>query len=209
VKLEVKNTSGASVGDVEIILEVPEGDNAAHAVHETVVAHRAAKRAGTACTKTVGEVAGSNKKPWRQKGTGRARAGSHASPIWRGGGVVFGPKPRDYSKKVNKKVRKLALRKAFGERLNMGDVIVVDSLEVSEPKTKSVTAVLRSLGIDGTVLLIPEDQNRNLYLGGRNIPHLDIVPAGQVSTYNVLRQDKIVITTAALEIIINRVSQQS
>jgi large subunit ribosomal protein L4 len=209
VKIDIKNIKGESVGEAEISIEIPEGDTAAHAVHETVVAYRAAARAGTACTKTVGEVSVSNRKPWRQKGTGRARAGSYASPIWRGGGVVFGPKPRDYSKKVNKKVKRLALRKAFGERLLAGDVTVIDSIDIQQPKTREVAGFLGSMGIDGTVLVIPETVNQNLYLGGRNIPHLDIVPVDQVTTYNILRQDRIIITQAALDTLINRFSQAS
>lgn len=207
MKLEVKNSSGAAVGEIEFSMEIPEGDTAAHAVHETVVAHRAAQRAGTACTKTVGEVATSNKKPWRQKGTGRARAGSHASPIWRGGGVVFGPKPRDYSKKINKKVKKLALRKAFGERVKMGDVTIVDTIDIAQPKTKAVAAFLNNMGVNGTVLVIPESVQQNLYLGGRNIPHVDVMPAALVTTYNLLRQDKIIISRAALDIITSRAAQ--
>src|SRR5712691_3543486 len=128
MKLAIKDTQGNSAGEVEVTFPIVEGGKGTQAVHDTVVAFRANQRMGTACTKTVGEVAGSNKKPWRQKGTGRARAGSFASPLWRGGGVVFGPRPRDFGKKVGRKTKQLALRKALTERLNAGDVLVVEEL---------------------------------------------------------------------------------
>src|SRR5437867_12301291 len=126
MKLPVKNSNGQDQGELEVKFEMIEGGRGTQAVHDAVVGFRANQRMGTACTKTVGEVAGTNKKPWRQKGTGRARAGSFRSPLWRGGGVVFGPKPRDYRKKVNQSTRQLALKKAFSERLKAVDAIVVD-----------------------------------------------------------------------------------
>src|SRR6185369_3323885 len=116
MKLTVKDLNGAQKGELEVKFPLVEGGRGTQAVHDTVVAYHAAQRMGTACTKNVGEVAGTNKKPWRQKGTGRARAGSFASPLWRGGGVVFGPKPRDYTKSVSRNTRQLALRKAMTER---------------------------------------------------------------------------------------------
>ena len=124
------------------IFPVVENGKYTQAVHDAVVAYRANRRSGTANTKTVGEVNHSNAKPWRQKGTGRARAGSKASPIWVGGGVVFGPRPRDYSKKLTKSVKRLALRKALSERIKSGDVFIVDSFAVTEPKTKSFVKLL-------------------------------------------------------------------
>src|SRR5512136_2108958 len=136
MKLTVKDIQGNSQGELEVQFPIIEDGRGGQAVHEAVVAYRAAQRNGTACTKTMGEVAGTGKKPWRQKGTGRARAGSFQSPLWRGGGVVFGPKPRDFGKKVSKKTRALALRKALGERLKAGDVVLVDELKLSSGKTK-------------------------------------------------------------------------
>src|ERR1051325_8318170 len=123
MKLTVKDIKGNAQGEVDLDFPFVEDGKGNQAVHDVVVAYQAAQRSGTACTKNVGEVAGTNKKPWRQKGTGRARAGSFQSPLWRGGGVVFGPKPRDFSKKVSRKTRQLALRKAFSERLRAGDVV--------------------------------------------------------------------------------------
>src|SRR5881396_186562 len=135
MKLPVINQSGAAQGEVEfadeLLIKTGKGTQA---VHDTVVAYMANQRQGTSKVKQLSEVRGSGKKPWRQKGTGRARAGSFASPLWRGGGVVFGPKPRDFSKKVNAKTRQLALRKALSERLKAGDVVVVDDLKIASPK---------------------------------------------------------------------------
>src|SRR6202167_2149339 len=145
MKLTVKDMQGKDQGEVEVKFTLVENGRGTQAVHDTVVAYRAAQRSGTACTKNVGEVAGSNKKPWRQKGTGRARAGSFQSPLWVGGGVVFGPKPRDFSKKVSKKTRHLALRKALSERLKAGDVLVVDDFKLESARTKEFVGVLSAL----------------------------------------------------------------
>src|SRR2546423_2404774 len=154
MKLSVKNINGKDQGELEVKFPLVEGGLGTQAVHDVVVAFRANQRMGTACTKTVGEVAGSNKKPWRQKGTGRARAGSFQSPLWRGGGVVFGPRPRDFGKKVGRKTKQLALRKALTERLNAGDVLIVDDLKVESPKTKGVLEILSRFELKGTALVV-------------------------------------------------------
>src|SRR6187431_1661873 len=154
MKLSIKDTSGKQQGELDVTFELIEDGHGTQAVHDTVVAHRAAQRMGTACTKTMGEVNGTGKKPWRQKGTGRARAGSFASPLWRGGGVVFGPKPRDFSKKVNRSTRQLALRKALSERLKAGDVLLVDDVKLGSSKTKEFTSVLTALQVTGTTLVV-------------------------------------------------------
>src|SRR5881394_1478699 len=138
MKLTVKDIKGNNAGELDVRFPLVEGIKGEQAVHDVVVAYNAAQRSGTACTKTMGEVNGTGKKPWRQKGTGRARAGSFASPLWRGGGVVFGPKPRDFGKKVSRKTKQLALRKALTERLNAGDILVVDDLKLDSPKTKGL-----------------------------------------------------------------------
>src|SRR5256885_9708976 len=145
MKLTIKDSKGKNQGELEVKFPLVEGGKGTQAVHDAVVAYQAAQRMGTACTKNVGEVAGTNKKPWRQKGTGRARAGSFRSPLWRGGGVTFGPKPRDYTKRVSKKTKLLALRKALSERLKAGDVIVVDDLKLESPKTKGFLEALKTL----------------------------------------------------------------
>src|SRR5215510_2085153 len=154
MKLTVKDSKGNDTGELEIKFPVIEDAKGNQAVHDAVVAFQAAQRMGTACTKNVGEVAGTNKKPWRQKGTGRARAGSFQSPLWRGGGVVFGPKPRDFGKKVSRSTRQLALRKALTERLNAGDVVVVDDLKLGSPKTKEFVALLKRFELDRTTLVV-------------------------------------------------------
>ena len=136
MKLTVKAKNGKDAGEHEVAFDVLESAKGTQAVHEVVTAYRAAQRSGTAKTKDRSEVAGTGKKPWRQKGTGRARVGSRRNPVWRGGGVAHGPRPRDYSKKVNQKTRKLALRKALGERIKDGDVIMVDDLALETKKTK-------------------------------------------------------------------------
>jgi large subunit ribosomal protein L4 len=199
MKLKIQDTKGKSAGELEVKFPLIENSKGEQAVHDVVVAYRAAQRSGTACTKTVGDVRGSNKKPWRQKGTGRARAGSVRSPLWPGGGVVFGPKPRDFSKKVNKKTKDLALRKALSERLKAGDVIVVDDLKLAAPKTREMVAVLAALKLDGTTLIIQPDANKTLVLASRNIPELTITTSDNLNTYDVLRPDKLVFTRSAFE----------
>src|SRR5256886_9678004 len=154
MKLPVKDINGKEKGQLEVKFSLVEGGRGTQAVHDTIVAYQAAQRMGTANTKTMGEVNGTGKKPWRQKGTGRARAGSFASPLWRGGGVVFGPKPRDFSKTVSRKTRQLALRKALSERLRAGDVLLVDEIKLSSPKTKDFLGLLSALELKGTTLFV-------------------------------------------------------
>src|SRR5881398_3496946 len=168
MKLKVRDTNGKEQGELEVKFELVEGGKGTQAVHDTVVAYNAAQRMGTASTKTMGDVAGTGKKPWRQKGTGRARAGSFASPLWRGGGVVFGPKPRDFSKKVSRNTRQLALRKALSERLRAGDVVVVDELKLGSAKTKEFIGVLSALELKGSALIIGPSPDKNLSLASRN-----------------------------------------
>ncbi len=154
---------------------------------------------GTACTKTMGEVAGTGKKPWRQKGTGRARAGSFQSPLWRGGGVVFGPKPRDFSKKVTRKTRQLALRKALSERLRAGDVVLIDELKLGSSKTKDFIGVLSALEVKGSALIVAQATDKNLTLASRNVPEVSLATSESLNTYDVLRPDKLVFTRGAFE----------
>lgn len=199
MKLTVKDTNGNQQGELEVKFELVEGGRGTQAVHDTVVAYRAAQRMGTACTKNVGEVAGTNKKPWRQKGTGRARAGSFQSPLWRGGGVVFGPKPRDFSKKVNARTKQLAFRKALSERLKAGDVLVVDDLKLASAKTKEFLGVVKALDLQGTTLVVSSGMDKNLTLASRNVPHIALVTSDSLNTYDVLRPDKLLFTRSAFE----------
>ena len=199
MKLTVKDTNGNQQGELEVKFELVENGRGTQAVHDTVVAYQAAQRMGTACAKTAGEVSGSNKKPWRQKGTGRARAGSHQSPLWVGGGVVFGPKPRDFRKKVNAKTRQLALRKALSERLKAGDVQVIAELKLSSPKTKGFTAILSKLDVKGTTLVVDAAIDNNVRLASRNVEGVEVATADNLNTYQVLRPNKLVLTRSAFE----------
>jgi large subunit ribosomal protein L4 len=199
VKLPIKDTQGKSQGELEVKFPLIEDTKGNQAVHDVVVAYQAAQRMGTACTKNVGEVAGTNKKPWRQKGTGRARAGSFQSPLWRGGGVVFGPKPRDFSKKVSRKTRQLALRKALSERLRAGDVVVVDEFKLENPKTKDFVSMLSALELKGTTLIVGVGTDKNLTLASRNVRDVALATSNTLSTYDVLRPNKLVFTRGAFE----------
>ena len=207
MKIAIKDIQGKSQGEHEVKFALVEDGSGTQAVHDTVVAYQAAQRMGTACTKNVGDVAGSNKKPWKQKGTGRARAGSFASPLWRGGGVVFGPKPRDFSKKVNTKTKQLALRKALSERLKAGDVVVVDDFKLGSAKTKDFVGVLAALELKGTALIVAHDADKNLTLASRNIPNVALATSDSLNTYDVLRPDKLVFTKGAFEKVEARLSK--
>ncbi|NQU09307.1 50S ribosomal protein L4 [bacterium] len=210
MKLPVVNLAGTGSGEAEIADQVLIRDGkGSQAVHDAVVAYLANQRQGTAKVKQMSEVAGSGKKPWRQKGTGRARAGSFASPLWRGGGVVFGPHPRDYTLKVPRKVRALAFRKALSERLLAGDVVVVDDLTLADHKTKALAQALAKLaGADASLLLVADKVDRNLRLAARNLARVVIEPADSVNVYQLLRADKIVASTAALARLQARMEQR-
>src|SRR5580658_11313123 len=199
MKISIKNSTGQSQGEHEVKFALIEDGKGTQAVHDAVTAYRAAQRSGTACTKNVGEVAGTNKKPWRQKGTGRARAGSFRSPLWVGGGVVFGPKPRDFSKKVSKKTRALSLRKALSERLKAGDVVVLDDLKLSSPKTREFIKVINALELKGTTLVVSNGTDENLTRASRNIENVALTTSDSLNTYDVLRPDKLVFTKSAFE----------
>jgi large subunit ribosomal protein L4 len=207
MKLPVLNTQGQPQGDLEVRFPVVTDGRGTQAVHDVVVAYQAAQRMGTACTKTMGEVAGSGRKPWRQKGTGRARAGSFASPLWRGGGVVFGPKPRDFTKKVTKSTRRLALRKALSERLKAGDVLVVDDLNLTAPKTREFAGILRTLEAHGSTLIVTAVVERNLTLAVRNLPRVELTTCDTLNTYEVLRSDKLIFTRSAFEKVDQRLAE--
>ena len=199
MKLTIKDIKGKDQGELEVKFPLVEGGKGTQAVHDTVVAYQAAQRMGTACTKNVGDVAGTNKKPWRQKGTGRARAGSFQSPLWRGGGVVFGPKPRDFAKKVSHNTKQLALRKAMTERLRAGDVLVVDDIKLGSSKTKEFAGVLSALELKGSALIVAHAVDKNLTLASGNLPDVLLTTCDVLNTYDVLRPDKLVFTKNAFE----------
>lgn len=206
MKIAIKNLEGKDQGEHEIKFPLIEDGRGTQAVHDVVVAYRAARRSGTASTKTMGEVAGTGKKPWRQKGTGRARAGSFQSPLWVGGGVTFGPKPRDFSKKVSKKTRQLALRKALSERLKAGDVVVVDDLKLESPKTKDFVGLISRLELAGSTLVVSAGVDKNLSLASRNLPNVALTTSDSLNTYDVLRPAKLLFTRSAFEKVESRLT---
>jgi large subunit ribosomal protein L4 len=193
----------------EAKINIIEDRRGTQAVHDVVVAMRAARRSGSANTKTKAEVDLSGAKPWRQKGTGRARAGYKSSPIWRGGGVAFGPKPRDYSKKIPKSVRRLAFRKALSERINAGDVLTIDKFVVSELKTKSFVDLLRKQTDAEKVLIVSDSFDENTFKSARNVKPVKLATAGDVNTEQLLAFQKILVTQKALEQLAERINPPS
>ena len=203
VECVVKNWEGQEAGKATLDLKVADGDAASHIVHRALVRQMNNARQGTASAKTRAEVRGGGRKPWRQKGTGRARAGSSRSPLWRGGGVIFGPKPRDYSTKMNRKERQLALSTALQSRAE--DIVVVEDFQdqFSRPKTKELLSAIECWGVDPTakILLIIAEKQELVYLSARNIENVKLITASNPNIYDVLAADKIVITSPAIEAI--------
>ena len=182
-------------------------DKGAQAVKDAVTAIRNAMRAGTASTKGKGEVAGSNKKPWKQKGTGNARAGFRQSPVWRGGGVAHGPKPRSYEQKLNKKVWKLAFARAFSDKLASGDVIVVDAFSFEAPKTKLMAKFLKELGVDRTAVVVQKDVDDTVVLVTSNLPAIDYSTAQALDVYTVMANRKVVCDKAGFDALMARIAK--
>ncbi|MDQ2099689.1 MAG: 50S ribosomal protein L4 [Tychonema bourrellyi B0820] len=200
VNCVVRNWQGEEVGETTLEMRVAKKENASHIVHRALTRQLNNARQGNACTKTRAEVRGGGRKPWRQKGTGRARAGSIRSPLWRGGGVIFGPKPRDFEVKMNKKERRLALRTAFFSRTE--DIIVVQEFaeQFPRPKSKELLSAIARWGIEPNkkVLLILPEPQLNVYLSGRNIELVNVILATSLNVYDVLAADKIIITSTAI-----------
>ena len=207
-KVPLKNVKGDSVGDYEVADGLLLQDKGVQAVHEAVVAYLAHQRAGTASTKSKSEVAGSGKKPWAQKGSGRARAGYKQSPVWRGGAVAHGPKPRKYKKKVSKKVARLAFRRAFSAKVAQGEVLVIDALHLEAPKTKAFTSVLSNLGLERGGLFVVDTVQENVKLAVRNLEHVEVVTADLVNTYQILRYKQVVITEAGMKVLYARLGEK-
>jgi large subunit ribosomal protein L4 len=167
-------------------------------LHGAVVNFLANQRQGTHATKTKGLISGGGKKPWKQKGTGRARSGSTRSPLWRGGGTIFGPQPRDYSYKLPKKVKRLALMNAFHEKLSSGEVIVLDGFSIEKPRTKDVVAILKNLDLQNkSVLIILPEKDDSVVLSARNIPGVNVVRAADVNVYDVMTHAMLLMTKDA------------
>ncbi|NCC91865.1 MAG: 50S ribosomal protein L4 [Opitutae bacterium] len=206
-KVNVYKMSGEAAGEKEVADERLERKRGAQAVLDVVTAYRAGIRAGTASTKTRADVRGGGRKPFKQKGTGRARQGSNRSPILRGGGVVFGPHPRDFSKKVNKKVAALAFRRALSEKIAAGAVVVAEGLGEIEPRTKTLTPLLKQVAGGRAALLVTGAPSRNLHLAARNRAKVEVTTAAQAHTYQIVRYPVIVTDAAGLEVLQARLSE--
>ncbi len=195
----ILNTEGTKVGEAELSDYYFACEVNQPAIHQVVRMQLALSRAGTASTRSRGELRGGGAKPWRQKGTGRARAGSNRSPIWRGGGTIFGPTPRDYGFKVNRKVRRLALRSALSARAGEDAVTVLEDFEMETPSTKTAAEILRKLEIAESMLLVMADYDENLDKSFRNIPGAGVTPLSNLNTYDIMASDRIIFTKSALE----------
>jgi large subunit ribosomal protein L4 len=197
-KLQVFDKSGKPAAEVDMPESVFAYPDKGHLVYEAVVNYQANQRQGTAATKTRANVAGGGKKPWRQKGTGRARAGSTRSPLWRKGGTVFGPQPRDYSYELPKKARRNALRSVLSRKLADSLILVLSELDIKEPKTKEAAALLKAFHID-SALLVDSRENTNLFLSVRNLPKVKAVDVRTLNVYDVLNHKWLVFSQRALE----------
>lgn len=201
--LSICNMEGAAVGTVDVPAALSDSSKGGQAVRDAIVAYRANQRLGTASTLTKGEVAGHGKKPWRQKGTGNARAGYRQSPVWRGGGVVFGPKPRSFRKDLNRKMSRLALGSVIAGRIAEEAVTVLDALNVSDAKTRNFVAWLKKMDI-AKALIVVEQPSRELLLASRNIPGIEVARASHVNVYQIARYPRLVVTKDALNILNQR-----
>jgi large subunit ribosomal protein L4 len=206
MKLTVFTSDGTSSREQDYDLPLFEGDKGLQALKEVIVAINANNRQGTRSTKTRGEVSGGGKKPWRQKGTGRARAGSIRSPIWVGGGVAHGPKPRDYSKKINSKVRDLAFSRALFDRAIAGEVAVIEAFRVETPKTKAVNEILGRIAPAGKLLLVDAPFADSTVLAARNLKRVSFQEASKLNSHDLAQYAKIIVSAQALETILARVN---
>jgi large subunit ribosomal protein L4 len=197
--VDVVNNANEKVGALEVSDEVFGGRVKVDLIHESVVRANAAERRGTHATKNRALVSGSGKKPWRQKGTGRARVGEIRNPLWRKGGTVFGPQPRSYEYQLPKKVEKGALRAALSAKLQDGDIVVVDALTASEVKTKTAVALLKTLGVEGKALVVDVQPDQNFALSVRNIAGVRMLPSNRITARDVMDTRTVVMTQAALE----------
>ena len=195
--VEVKNIKNEKVGEIELNDQIFNLEVKSYLLHDVVRMQRAAKRAGTASSKTRSEVKGSKAKPWRQKGTGRARSGTRRSPIWRGGGAAFGPKPRDYSFKLNRKVKKQAVAMAMSARLQEGNLVVLDDFTMDQIKTKDFIQVMNTLALD-TALIVIGDSNDNLTKSSRNVNGFKVLNPEGLNVYDILLHKNLVLLQPAI-----------
>jgi len=196
--VNIVNTKNEQVGEIDLNDSIFNREVKEYILHEVVRMQRAARRSGTACTKTRVEVSGGGKKPWRQKGTGRARSGSRTSPLWRGGGVVFGPKPRDYSFKLNRKVRQQAVSMALSARLQEGNLIVLDDFAMDKIKTKDFVGVMKVLDV-ANGLIVTDNAGENLEKSSRNVNGYKILSAEGLNVYDILLHKKVILVQPVIE----------
>lgn len=197
-EIDIKDKNNATVGKININDDLFGMEARQGVIHEAVVNYLANQRQGTHATKTKGLVRGGGKKPWKQKHTGRARSGSIRSPLWRGGGIIFGPQPRDYSYKLPKKVRRLALMSAVYEKLSNGEVVVIDSLSLEKPRTKEIVSILKNLALDSkSVLIVLPEKDDAIILSARNIPGVRVMRAMDLNVYDVVASRAVVMTKDA------------
>ena len=206
IELPVVNADNAEIARIQLP-DVFSGTVNDAVLFEQVLAQLASRRRGTASTKTRGEVRGGGKKPWKQKGTGRARAGSIRSPIWRGGGTTFGPRPRSYAYRLPRKTRYVALRSALSQKARDGEVRVIDKLEFAVPKTKDMRALLERIGVAGSVLIVVPENDRNVELSARNLPNVQAMPVAGLNVYDILRHKNLLVVQGALDAIQGRVTR--
>ena len=197
-KVALYNIQGETVGEIELKDEIFGIEPNRAVLYEMVLSQLANGRRGTADTKTRGEVQGSNRKPWRQKGTGRARAGHKRSPLWRKGGIVFGPHPRSYAYSLPRKMRRLAMKSALSAKVQDGNLIVLDQLQLARPRTKDMTEILQALKVDSKALIVTAENNENVEKSARNLPGVKPLPAARLNVYDLLAHDKLVITREAV-----------
>jgi len=193
------NMQGDQVGQIDLSDTVFGAEVNESLMHQAVVKYLAAQRRGTASVKTRGEVSGGGRKPWRQKGTGRARIGTIRAPHWTGGGTVFGPTPRDYTKKMNKKARRQAIRSALSAKVVAGELVIVDDLQFAEPKTKDMVGVLKNLNTSKKVLIVTPIGNKNVILSARNIEGVSTTAASTINVYQLLNCGSLVMTKDAVQ----------
>lgn len=203
--VNIVNIKNERVGEIELNDAVFNRDVKEHILHEVVRMQRAARRSGNACTKTRVEVSGGGKKPWRQKGTGRARAGSRTSPLWRGGGVIFGPKPRDYSFKLNRKVKQQAVAMALSARFQEGNLVVINDLSLERIKTKDFIGVMNVLDIDNGLIVI-NDASENLIKSSSNVNGYKILSSEGLNVYDILLHRKLILVQPVIESVEKRLT---
>ncbi len=196
--VNIVNTKNESVGEIELNDDVFNREVKEHILHEVVRMQRAARRAGNACTKTRVEVSGGGRKPWKQKGTGRARAGTNRSPLWRGGGVTFGPKPRDYSFKLNRKVRQQAVAMALSARFQEGNLMVLDDFSMDQIKTKDFVAIMNVLDVDNGIIVI-DNAPVNLSKSSRNVNGYKVMSSEGLNVYDLLLHKKVILLQPVIE----------